>query len=139
VSLDDADRHAAAALAAVDAGAASQLRVLRALQALVDAAAKDGVIHGVMSAFLADRRAAFVRFHERTLQNERGSLDDDALARAWGEALAFTIGVAGAGPEAAALRAQQGKPRASSSSSSSPSSSSAPLPFFARFLEHQKR
>ena len=119
------DRAAAAALAEVNASARSQLRVLQALQDLVDACSDDGVVRGVIAAFREERQAAFVRFHERTLNDD--SLDDDARAAAWDEAIEFTAGVGGdvdgmRQKKAVALAA--GKPA---------------VPFFARFLEHQKR
>ena len=79
--------------------------------------------------FREDRRAAFVRFHERTLDDVNGDLRGPSLDRAYDEAIAFTIGVAGDGPEAASMRKRKQES----------SSSAAPRPFFARFLEQQRR
>ena len=116
-----ADRSAAQALSAVDETAASQLRALQALQAVVDAAADDGLIASLIQRFREERRQAFVAFHERALEAAVGE-------RAYDEAIAFTIGLVGDGPEAAALRKRKQE-----------ASSGPARPFFARFLEHQKR
>lgn len=121
------DRAAAVALAEVNATAKAQLRVLRKLQELVDACPSDGVVRGAMAAFREERQAAFVRFHERTLKNEDGAKDDDALAAAWDEAIEFTAGVGGDVDDMKKRKAQ-------ALSASRPA-----VPFFARFLEHQKR
>ncbi|MDP2344927.1 MAG: hypothetical protein Q8O67_28535 [Deltaproteobacteria bacterium] len=124
------DQEAAAALSSVDETATTQLRVLATLQAVVDVAAADGLVRDLVVRFREDRLAAFVRFHERTLDNGAGDLWGPSLERAWDEAIAFTIGVAGDGVEAEGLR--QRKQRALSSGKP-------PRPFFARFLEQQKR
>ncbi len=121
------DRAAATALAEVNASARAQLRVLATLQDLVDSAPDDGVVRGVIAAFREERRAAFVRFHERTLKNEDGALDDGGLGAAWNEAIEFTAGVGG---DVGAM--QQRKAQALSAAKPA-------VPFFARFLEHQKR
>jgi len=130
-TLRDADRAAAQALAEVNASARSQLRVLSLLQAVVEATPDDGVLRGLAAQFREDRRAAFVRFHERILRNERGDLDGRALEDAFDEAIAFTVGVEGDGEEAAALR------KAKAEAVVAPSKQ--PVPFFARFLEGQRR
>jgi hypothetical protein len=124
------DQAAASALSTVDETAATQLRVLATLQAVVDAAADDGLIRDLVVRFREERRAAFVRFHERTLDNGAGDLQGPSLERAYDEAIAFTIGLAGDGVEARALRERKQQAL---------SSSAPPRPFFARFLEQQKR
>ena len=58
------DRAAAQALNAVDETAETQLRALAALQAVVDVAADDGLVRGLIERFRDERQQAFVRFHE---------------------------------------------------------------------------
>lgn len=130
--FDVVDRAAAAALAAVDGTAKAQLAVLAALSDVADASPDDGVVQNLVVQFREARRAAFVRFHERTLKDDAHVLDADALAAAYDEAIAFTVGVAGDGEEAAALRRQ--KAVAVAAVDRGP-----PVPFFARFLDGQRR
>ncbi len=143
MNLAQADREAAEALAKVDASAASQLRVLQALQQLIELAGPDGVVGAAVARFREDRHVAFVRFHERTLASaDNGDLDDDARAYAYDEAVAYTVGVAGDGVEAAALRERRGRPgseRHQVPVTTGGAAEAAAVPFFARFLEHQKR
>ena len=137
--MKDLDRAAAWALATVDHTAASQLRALAALQAVVDIADDDGLISGFFLQFRDERQQAFVRFHERILKNEDHALHGAALQSAWDEALAFTRGVAGEGVETAALAARQQVALSSSLSFGAQVPEAPALPFFARFLEQQKR
>ena len=129
-SIHRADREAAAALAEVDGTAVKQLRVLQALQSLVDASDDEGLLQGVIAQFHAERQAAFVDFHERRLRNDDAGLDADGFAAAWDEAIAFTVGVFGDGEEAAAMRRRKQESLAAGRP---------PVPFFARFLEGQQR
>jgi hypothetical protein len=125
--------------------ATSQLAALGALQRLAGALPPDGVARGLVEGSVRERQAAFSAFHERRL----ASADGADLTAALHEAIAFTVGVAGDGVEAAALRRRlasvgpPGSPSPTPPSSSSPSSSDLPdgppLPFFARFLERQER
>ncbi len=125
-----ADRAAAHALAQVDETAATQLRALAALQSVVDGADDDGLVRALVARFREERLAAFVRSHERAVGNAHGELWGATLERAFDEAIAFTVGVVGDGPEAAVLRERKARAL---------STGRAVRPFFARFLEHQKR
>jgi hypothetical protein len=140
--VGSADRAASEALAIVGKDATSQLAALSALQRLADALPADGVARGLVEGSLRERQGAFSAFHERRLTAAAGT---DDLSAALHEAIAFTVGVAGDGLEAAALRhrlasvGSPGSPSPTAPPSSSPSSSDQPLPFFARFLERQER
>lgn len=121
------DAAASAALSVVGPDAASQLAVLSALAALAAALPEAGVLRGQVEVSHAERQAAFVAFHERQIAaaaNARG------IVAAFDAAIAFTVGVAGDGGAAEALRARRARALAGEAP---------PRPFFARFLEHQKR
>ena len=122
----DLDRRANEALAAVDTSAASQLAVLEVLSQLEAAVDDDGILRGLIAHFRAERQAAFVRHHERNLA--AATADDDTLE----EARRFTIGIGGR-PEDVVL------PSAPSSAPGPAPAATPPMPFFARFLERQRR
>lgn len=139
--VGSADRAASEALAVVGKDATSQLAALSALQRLAGALPADGVARGLVEGSLRERQAAFSAFHERRL----ASADGADLTAALHEAIAFTVGVAGDGSEAAALRQRLASVGAPGSPSPTPTPPTAalpdgpPRPFFARFLERQER
>jgi hypothetical protein len=117
--------------------ATSQLAALSALQRLAGALPPDGVARGLVEGSLRERQAAFSAFHERRLASSNGG---DDLTAALHEAIAFTVGVAGDGVEAAALRhrlAAPGSPTPTPPTATLPDGPTGP--FFARFLERQER
>jgi len=101
------------ALAAVTSSAPSQLRVLRALDALADACVEGGVVRGLLVEFATARRQAFVAFHERRVA---AGLDASAVEDAAEFARGVGADVVSAPPKPTVSR-----------------------PFFARFLEQQER
>lgn len=126
-SIARLDAAVSAALSVVGKDATSQLAVLSALSALSAALPEDGVLRGLVDVTRAERQAAFVAFHERQLA---AAASTTAVAAAFDEAIAFTVGVVGDGGDAAALRARKTRALAGDGP---------PRPFFARFLEHQRR
>jgi hypothetical protein len=133
--VGSADRAASKALAVVGKDATSQLAALSALQRLAAALPADGIARGLVERSLGERQAAFTAFHERRLAAADGT---DNLAEALHEAIAFTVGLAGDGIEAAALRHRLAAVGAPGSPSPTPPDG-LPRPFFARFLERQER
>jgi hypothetical protein len=130
-SIDRLDAAVSAALSVVGKDATSQLAVLSALSALSAALPEDGVLRGLVDGSHAERQAAFVAFHERQLAAATsGTSSPDAIAATFDEAIGFTIGVDGDGDAAAALRSRKARALAGDGP---------PRPFFARFLEHQRR
>lgn len=128
-SIARLDAAASAALSVVGKDATSQLAVLAALAALASALPDDGVLRGLVTQSLAERQAAFVAFHERRL-SALSSASAAEIAAAFDEAIAFTVGVVGDGDAAAVLRSRKARALAGDGP---------PRPFFARFLEHQRR
>jgi hypothetical protein len=128
-SIARLDAAVSAALSVVGPEASSQLAVLSALTALAAALPDDGVLRGLVERSHAERQAAFVAFHERRLA-ALSSASVAEIAAAFDEAIAFTVGVVGEGDAAAALRMRKARALAGDGP---------PRPFFARFLEHQRR
>jgi hypothetical protein len=128
-SIARLDAAASAALSVVEKDATSQLAVLSALAALAAALPDDGVLRGLVLQSHAERQAAFVAFHERRLA-ALSSASTAEIAAAFDEAIAFTVGVVGDGDAAAVLRRRKARALAGDGP---------PRPFFARFLEHQRR
>jgi len=129
-SISRLDAAASAALSVVGKDATSQLAALTALERLSAALPGDGVLRGLVDGSRHERQAAFVAFHERQLAAVTSTATDPTvIAAAFDEAIAFSVGVAGEG-EAAALRARRARALAGEV---------VPRPFFARFLEHQRR
>ena len=130
-SIARLDAAVSAALSVVGPDATSQLAVLSSLSALAAALPADGVVRGLVVESIAARQAAFVDFHERQLAAvASSSAAAAAIAATFDEAIAFTVGVTGDGEAAATLRARRARALAGDGP---------PRPFFARFLEHQRR
>jgi hypothetical protein len=130
-SIARLDAAAAAALSAVGKDATSQLAVLRALEELSAALPAEGIMRGLVDVSRHERQVAFVAFHERQLTAVTFTATPPAaIAAAFDEAIAFTVGVDGEGESTAALRARRVRVLAGDDP---------PRPFFARFLEHQRR
>lgn len=129
-SIARLDAAVSAALSVVGPEASSQLAVLSALTTLAAALPDDGVLRGLVEQCRAERQTAFVAFHERQLAALTPTTSAAAMTAVFDEALAFTIGVDGDGAAAAALRARRARALAGDGP---------PRPFFARFLEHQRR
>lgn len=129
-----ADVAAAAAVARIGADVVSQRSALLALQALGATLPKDGVLRGMWAAYLAERQAALVAFHERRIA---AAVDDDARAAAYDDAIAFAAAIGAPDDELARLRSAKTNPTATAFSTSE--HDAAPRPFFARFLERQDR
>jgi hypothetical protein len=123
------DAAASAALSVVGTDATSQLAVLRALEHLSAALPAGGLVRGLVDVSRRERQVAFVEFHERQLA-AAAATDPTGVAAAFDEAIAFTIGVDGEGDGADALRIRKARALAGDGP---------PRPFFARFLEHQRR
>jgi NADPH-dependent ferric siderophore reductase len=134
------DRAAARALAALDEGVSSQREALAALRALSEACAKaapEGVIARELRRFLEERGQAMRAFHldrvERALARVglAGTVAVEEAVSALEDALTLFSFLEGDSGAVRTLRrrleeVKQGRPQR-------------PRPFFARYLEHQKR
>jgi hypothetical protein len=146
-SIGALDRAAADALAAVDESVASQLRALAALSALAAAAQaaqkkRTSVVAAEVLRLLDERRDAFRRFHldrvERAvdLVRLRGESERPAALAVVDDAIAF---VSAAGGDASGEASGELRGLRVRKSSLAAGGAGKAVPFFARFLEHQKR
>ena len=138
----DADRRAARALAAIDETASSQLAALSALEELAatcERAVDDGVLAREVRRLIDERRASFRRYHKERVARavDRTALSDDPLAREQAiEVVAAAVAVLEVAlgdddGDVRGLRVRLDDLRRGGAGR--------PVPFFARFLAHQRR
>lgn len=136
-NLVDADRNAASALAVVDEDPATQIAALRALEALAHACTTSGasILAREAARLLDERKDTMRAFHLERVEHAMARV---ALAGARDEALRVldaaivVIGdIDGDGGALRTLRARRDDVKAGLPGK--------PRPFFARYLEHQKR
>ncbi len=128
-----ADVAAAAAVAAISADVKSQHAALNALQALGATLPPAGVLHGLWAAYVHERQAALVAFHERRIAAAVAGGDYGDVDAAYDDAIAFAKGVGADDDEVARLRERKAL------GATAPATQALPRPFFARFLEQQER